>query len=264
MARFVKGPFETIGEVEAAIHSLLQEGYEKSAITVVADKEDDLHALEQQTSVDVQTEEADELIGRDDRPFLENITDAFTGFFFSRGERSHGGAAGNYTDDNDDPHVLLKGYQRDLENGKIVLLVEDRHVQESKFNLDAVDNLESSTPSDTPEIKDADPSVVMEDMEPETDSHPDIDENEDVLEQETTYVPSESMDTFGVQQSERKYHDIPAEVDVTPIPTDESGAQAEEFVNEGEERVIVTPPTEPDTIPTDVNTVDVDEEEKRL
>lgn len=231
MAKFIRGPFNTINEVKQAIEQLKAEGYENSAITVVANREDDLRALEHETPADVKQENADLLVHEEERPFWEQLTDAFTGYFFNQDYQDSYDHSDEYDGEDDDAQEMLAGYREDLNDGKIVLLVDDILAKESQFNLDAVDNLDHRTE----EVRDADPEEVMEDLSTERDSHPDIDENEAILEQETTYVPSESMDTYGVQHAEKKYRAVPNETDVTPIFDDPTDTHPQDVPAPGEE-----------------------------
>lgn len=74
--------------------------------------------------------------------------------------------------------TLLDGYQKQLDDGEIIVIVDDLLNKESALNLEPMN---------------PDPGVAKDILEdaPEKDSHPDVEAMEDVLEQETTYVPGD-------------------------------------------------------------------------
>ena len=219
MEKFVRGPFTTIDEVKEALNQLRHEGYPSKDVTIVANRKEDLDALKTSTTVDVSKEDGDGLNYTKNQPYWNELNDRFSGFLFNNHltgtpDSPIVGSAPvpepipvtNMSDEpdtepdtreDDHPRDILASFKNDLEDGKIVILVEDTRNIEAKFNLDAIDHKQVS--KDTPKVDkdaeiDADPSQVMKVTITERDSHPDIESDEDVLEQETTYVPTDSVE----------------------------------------------------------------------
>lgn len=80
--------------------------------------------------------------------------------------------------------TLLEGYQKELDDGEIIVLVDDVFNKENALHLDQGD------PKILPSNDFIDSDETLQNT-PETDSHPDVESMKDVLEQETTYVPEE-------------------------------------------------------------------------
>lgn len=301
MAKFVRGPFSTLEEVKEALQRLQQEGYNAQYITVVANREEDIHALKKETPVEVIQEDPDTLIEDDRRTFWEQLADTFSGYFFNQNYVGHNPPSADYNEDEDeDPRELLSAYSQYLDDGQIVILVEDIENKEAQFDLDAVDEeqgLGTDTDTDTvrktepaepgkvtsttdtavtkvkpadresttasagtpPDVSpstdeeiDADPSQVMDETVPERDSHPDIQNDEDVLEQETTYVPGDAADDHSILDQH-----VP-DIDEAAVPTDDRNLSATDVSDIQEDKLVGTPPGGPDSIPTDVTAVETD------
>ena len=261
MEKFVRGPFSTIEEVKKALDRLHHEGYRSNDLTVVANRQEDLDALQDSTSANVLEKDGSQLKDAPKTSFWENMGDTFSGFFFQNSTLAEGStsATGYSTDalsvpvtadvpvedypethdpEQETPDKLLASYKDEIEDGKIFIMVEDVENKEAKFNLDAVDDQpgrqqdkvepqQSTADTNEDGIKNADPSKVMDETVTERDSHPDIDNDEEVLEQETTYVPTDTV------------HD-------------------DKTITTKDDDMIGVPPSNPDSIPTDVTGVDID------
>lgn len=212
MGKFVRGPFTTIDEVKEALNHLHNEGYSSKDVTVVANHKQDLDALKSSTSADISKEDGDHLNDTENQSYWNELSDQFSGFFFN----SHLTGTPDspivgyvptpnrmadtellneqHVIEDEDPTELLATFKDDLEDGKIVILVEDTKNIDTKFNLDAIDDYKDTLIVEDEGEVNADPSEVMNETVTERDSHPDIDNDEEVLEQETTYVPTDSVD----------------------------------------------------------------------
>lgn len=106
MAKFVKGSYATIDEANAAVEELITQGHDRSLLTLITNEEtyakysDAAH-----TAVD--TEHAD-----DDKSAWEKVKDVFSD-------------ASNTDLGYEADEEVLAPYQDDIDNGKIVLLVDD-------------------------------------------------------------------------------------------------------------------------------------------
>lgn len=78
--------------------------------------------------------------------------------------------------------TLLEGYQKQLDDGEIVVIVDDFLNKEASLNLEQVDVVA------TDRVDAVESNQILQET-PETDSHPDVESMADVLEQETTVVP---------------------------------------------------------------------------
>ena len=195
MSKFLRGPFETIAEVTEAIRTLREEGHEDSSITVVANREEDLHAFQDTTLTKVKQADTDNIDNDNERPFWQQVNNAFTGYFLSQDYKDSYNHSDGRLEEEDDANQMIAGFRDELEDGKILLLVEDITDQDAKFNLDAVDDINRRTDTDT--------------------VHPDVDENEANVQENTTHVPNET--------------------DVTPIFDDPTDAGPRDVPAPGEE-----------------------------
>jgi hypothetical protein len=175
MTKFVKGAYRTVSEVHAVLESLRQEGYTESTITLITNADKTYNELHNSTDAHIKLEDPP----AEDYTLWEKIMHAFPI-----------SSSSDYSKDPDNSTLepvedpLLAGYQKELDDGEIIIIVDDIFHKENAFHLDQVDpNLRASQ-----DFIDSDETLQRT---PETDSHPDIESMEDVLEQETTYVPEE-------------------------------------------------------------------------
>lgn len=113
MSKFVKGSYSSVSEAESAIDGLVAEGYSKKDITLVTNK--DMSSSVENEGVDVKT---DTEANREDESFWEKIKNVFT------------------VNDYDDADDVLSGYQDDIAQGNIVLLVDDDENREDTLDMD--------------------------------------------------------------------------------------------------------------------------------
>lgn len=180
MAKFVKGAYDTISEVHTALEELKEEGYTKKNIKLVTDGDKTYEDLRSATNTEVEKEDGT----------VEN-KDSWDNIIFDFPLLSSQDYSNNVISPVPDPDSeideedsLLKGYKKELDQGKIIVIVDDILNKQASFNLDKIDK-NNETPKDNMTTKE-----VFE-KTPEQDSHPDTDEMDEVLEQETTYVPGD-------------------------------------------------------------------------
>lgn len=139
MGKFVKGSYATIEEANQAIDELATQGYNKELITLVTNKEtrDQLPELK---NVGVNTDHAE-----DDESLWDKIKDFFTA------------DDSGYEIDEE----VLEPYQDDIDNGKIVVLVDDftteegaRDYKDSTPDSNTSNTTEPPVPNDTLGSKD--------------------------------------------------------------------------------------------------------------
>ena len=173
MAKFVKGSYRTISEVHTVLEGLRQEGYTESNITLITNEAKKYEELINSTDATIKLENtADEHL-----TLWEKIMHAFPIFTSSD-------YASNKEDAELEPEedTLLEGYQKQLDDGEIVVIVDDFFNKEASLNLDQVDATDT--------VDAVESNQILQET-PETDSHPDVESMEDVLEQETTVVPGD-------------------------------------------------------------------------
>lgn len=169
MAKFVKGSYRTISEVHAVLEDLRKEGYAESDITLVTNKDNTYKELDDSTDAQIKLEEH----YAEHFSLWEKILNMFPIF-----------TSDDYVTNTENPDseaeedTLLDGYQKQLDDGEIIVIVDDLLNKESALNLEPM-NPDQGVAKD-----------ILEDA-PEKDSHPDVEAMEDVLEQETTYVPGD-------------------------------------------------------------------------
>lgn len=171
MAKFVKGSYRTISEVHTVLEGLRQEGYTESNITLITNEAKKYDELINSTEATIKLDDTiDEHL-----TLWEKIMHAFPIFTSSD-------YASNKEDADLEPEedTLLEGYQRQLDDGEIVVIVDDILNKEASLNLDNMDA------TDTVNVVES--NKILQET-PETDSHPDVESMADVLEQETTVVP---------------------------------------------------------------------------
>ncbi len=185
MTYFIKGPYTTVTELRDAITQLQKEGYPDSSLTIVADKKDHLLQIQKETHVAVRQDDLADLTEEKDLPLWERFAHTFTGFFTNQDTIDRESQMEMDEDREESPDELLLPYRRDLEDGKILILVEDLLNRDAKLNLDRQpDDVQYNVP----------PSDAMIDATFETESHPDVTHKEDVLDEETTYTPPSEGD----------------------------------------------------------------------
>ncbi|MEG0475095.1 MAG: YsnF/AvaK domain-containing protein [Carnobacterium sp.] len=113
MSKFVKGSYTSVSEAESAIDGLVAEGYSKTDITLVTNK--DMSSSVENEGVDVKT---DTDTNREDESFWEKIKNVFT------------------VKDYDESDDVLAGYQDDIAKGNIVLLVDGDENRENTLDMD--------------------------------------------------------------------------------------------------------------------------------
>lgn len=173
MAKFVKGSYRTISEVHTVLEGLRQEGYTESNITLITNEAKKYEELILSTDATIKLEDptAEHLT------LWEKIMQAFPIFTSSD-------YASNKEDAELEPEedTLLEGYQKQLDDGEIVVIVGDFLNKEASLNLEQVDVVA------TDKVDAVESNQLLQET-PETDSHPDVESMADVLEQETTVVP---------------------------------------------------------------------------
>lgn len=171
MAKFVKGSYRTISEVHTVLEGLRQEGYTESNITLITNEAKKYDELINSTEATIKLDDTvDEHL-----TLWEKIMQAFPIFTSSD-------YASNKEDADLEPEedTLLEGYQRQLDDGEIVVIVDDILNKEASLNLDNMDATDT--------VNAVESNQILQET-PETDSHPDVESMADVLEQETTIVP---------------------------------------------------------------------------
>lgn len=175
MAKFVKGSYRTISEVYTVLENLRQEGYTESDITLITNEDQLYKELANSTDAQVKLEESP----KESHSLWERIMEAFP--IFSSTDYMNESKNMALAPEED---TLLEGYQKELDDGDVIVIVDDVLNKEASLNLDQVDN---TTPSSTATFES---KKILEDT-PERDSHPDVESMKDVLDQETTYVPGD-------------------------------------------------------------------------
>ncbi|PTQ82689.1 heat induced stress protein YflT [Trichococcus patagoniensis] len=173
MAKFVKGSYRTISEVHTVLEGLRQEGYTESNITLITNEAKKYEELINSTEATIKLDDTvDEHL-----TLWEKIMQAFPIFTSSD-------YASNKEDAELEPEedTLLEGYQKQLDDGEIVVIVDDLFNKEASLNLEQVDVIATDT------VDAVESNQILQET-PETDSHPDVESIADVLEQETTVVP---------------------------------------------------------------------------
>ena len=171
MAKFVKGSYRTISEVHTVLEGLRQEGYTESNITLITNEAKKYDELINSTEATIKLDDTvDEHL-----TLWEKIMHAFPIFTSSDYASNKEGA-----DLEPEEDTLLEGYQRQLDDGEIVVIVDDILNKEASLNLDNMDATDT--------VNAVESNQILQET-PETDSHPDVESMADVLEQETTIVP---------------------------------------------------------------------------
>lgn len=260
MAKFIRGPFRTVEDVKAEVRTLRDEGYRDQDITIVASRKEDIRTLDEETPLQVMDNDAQSVSRETEVPFWQQLTDAFTGNSFNYDYQDVSNEPGAV---DEDPRTLLAGYRKNLENGEILLLVDDSLLnKESRFNLDVLNENQAENTGDRPasEERNVDPTEVMEETIPEQDSHPDIEDTEEVLGQETPYVPGDAPAGKSASDLlEEAEHAPDGEADTgdrvrsrtyvpDSVPTDDPDINAEDLVDMPEDNRAYS---QPDSVPED-------------
>lgn len=171
MAKFVKGSYRTISEVHTVLEGLRQEGYTESHITLITNEAKKYDELINSTEATIKLDDTTD----EHLTLWEKIMHAFPIFTSSD-------YASNKEDADLEPEedTLLEGYQRQLDDGEIVVIVDDILNKEASLHLDNMDATDT--------VSAVKSNQILQET-PETDSHPDVESMADVLEQETTVVP---------------------------------------------------------------------------
>lgn len=127
MSHFIEGSYLTIQELEKTVDTLLTQGYDKKDMTIVANH-DTKEGLDTDISVSVYGDDSK------DESMMDKIKD-----IFSSSDEKH-------TDDAD--QKLLNNYETELNNGRLILLVEEN------------DNVVRETSNKTNPTKSSDAPVV--------------------------------------------------------------------------------------------------------
>jgi len=175
MAKFVKGSYRTISEVHTVLESLRQEGYTESDITLITNEDKTYKDLNDSTEAQIKLEDSH----TEDHSLWDKIMNLFPIF-----------TSNDYASNKEDSALeseedaLLEGYQKELDGGEIIVIVDDILNKEASLNLGKVDV------NATDKVNAVESNQILQET-PETDSHPDVESMDDVLEQETTYVPGD-------------------------------------------------------------------------
>ena len=160
MGKFVKGSYATVEEANQAIEELTKQGYDRTLLTLVSNK-DAYDRFSGAADAQINTEHADS-----DESMWDKIKDVFSS------------DDSGYEADED----VLEPYQDDIDEGKIVLLVDD-------FSTEAgATDFSNSTPPDTSEEH-----VVANPTDEEPSSIPPVLDNEDDMDsrrRNSHYVPN--------------------------------------------------------------------------
>lgn len=113
MGKFVQGSYSTLDEAERAIDKVVAEGYAKKLITLVTNHET-ARSIPDSLGVGINTEHAKK--DKEDESFMEKVKDAFT-----PDEDEVDTTDMGYQADEE----ILGTYKADIENGKIIVLVDD-------------------------------------------------------------------------------------------------------------------------------------------
>lgn len=154
MSKFVEGSYLSIEEAQKAIDVLVSQGYSENDITLVTNQSVK-DSLSLDTDVEVTTdydETSNRDTGNDDKSMWDKIKDVFT--VDSYDESSYDSP--DYNRDED----VLYNYKEDINNGNIVVLVED-NPNIDRTTVDTTysegDTLDTSNPSAVPPIVDPTP-----------------------------------------------------------------------------------------------------------
>lgn len=175
MSKFVKGSYRTISEVHTVLEGLRQEGYTESDITLITNEDKTYKELNDSTDAQIKLEDSH----TEDHSLWEKIMNFFPIFTSREYARNKEDAALESEEDS-----LLEGYEKQLDDGEIIVIVDDILNKEARLHLEKVDE------NATDKVNPAESKQILQDN-PETDSHPDVESMGDVLEQETTYVPGD-------------------------------------------------------------------------
>lgn len=209
MSKFVEGSYLSIEEAQKAIDVLVSQGYAEKDITLVTNPSVK-DSISLNTDVEVTTDYAD-AEDSDDRSMWDKIKDAFTVDTYD--ETSYDSP--DYNKDED----VLYNYKDDIDNGNIIVLVEDDpNIDRNKVNTTDADTLDTSSPTAVPPVIDPtplpgegimpDPALtpgdhVVADPEPVPEIDPDLtDHSVDDADKITLQEEKLDVDTNEVQTGE--------------------------------------------------------------
>ena len=151
MSKFVEGSYLSIEEAQKAIDVLVSQGYAERDITLVTNPSVK-DSISLNTDVEVTTDYADTDKGTsnsgDDKSMWDKIKDAFTVDTYD--ESSYDSP--DYNRDED----VLYNYKDDIDNGNVIVLVED-NPNIDRNTVDTTDTLDTSSPTAVPPIVDPTP-----------------------------------------------------------------------------------------------------------
>ncbi|SFK71529.1 Heat induced stress protein YflT [Marinilactibacillus piezotolerans] len=114
MSKYVEGSYLTAEDANRAVEALLSQGYDRSAITMASNQ-----ATNAKLSTDVHTKVyGNDSSHEEDESMMDKIKDVFTG-----DSNNSGSDSSNLTSDSE--NTLLNDYRDDIQNGNVVILVDD-------------------------------------------------------------------------------------------------------------------------------------------
>ncbi|MER2109358.1 MAG: YsnF/AvaK domain-containing protein [Desemzia incerta] len=226
MSKFVEGSYLSIEEAQKAIDVLVSQGYSENDITLVTNQSVK-DSLSLDTDVEVTTdydETSNGDTGNDDKSMWDKIKDVFT--VDSYDESSYDSP--DYNRDED----VLYNYKEDIDNGNIVVLVEDNpNIDRSTVdtNYTEGDTLDTSNPGAVPPIVDPTP-VPGEGISPLP--------GEDIVDPTPAPRADEPIDPApGLGTDDTLNNDMDNTID--PVPTTDNSVTDEERISLQEERLDV-------------------------
>lgn len=209
MSTFVEGSYLSIEEAQKAIDVLVSQGYSEKDITLVTNQSVK-DSLSLNTDVEVTSDYDDAKNGDNDKSMWDKIKDVFT-------VDSYDDSTYDSPDYNRDEDVLYN-YKEDIDNGNIVVLVEDNpNIDSNTVDTTDGDTLDTSSPTAVPPIVDPTP-VPGEGISP---------------------LPGEDMvdSTSGLGTEDTLNNDMDNTID--PVPTTDHSVTDEEKITLQEERLDV-------------------------
>ncbi|MBM6615938.1 YsnF/AvaK domain-containing protein [Desemzia sp. RIT804] len=149
MSKFVEGSYLSIEEAQKAIDVLVSQGYAERDITLVTNSSVK-DSISLNTDVEVTTDYSEASDTEDDRSMWDKIKDVFTVDTYD--ETSYDSP--DYNRDED----VLYNYKDDIDNGNIIVLVEDDpNIDRSNVDVTDADTLDTSSPTAVPPVVDPTP-----------------------------------------------------------------------------------------------------------
>lgn len=117
MSKYVEGSYLTVEDANLAVETLLSQGYNKNDITMVSNQ-----SMHDKLSTDVHTKVyGNDSSHEEDESMIDKIKDVFTG-------------ASDHSDSNSD-NTLLNDYKDDIQNGHVIVLVNDHSNVKTNNNV---------------------------------------------------------------------------------------------------------------------------------